>query len=212
MLPASGDGRRPTCFGSRPFPRVTHPSSGNVPAALRPTNGSAPPFREREAQMEFFDTIRQRHSVRTFLREPIPPESLQRILEAANLAPSAGDLQAYEIYQVQDRGTQEALAVAAYDQAFIEEAPLALIFVASPFRARRYGERGHLSTPSRTRRSPQPTFNWRRCRSGWPRAGSGRSTKRRSRRSCTFRRARSRSRSCRSGSRASRRLRRRAAN
>jgi nitroreductase len=92
--------------------------------------------------MEFFDAIRQRHSVRTFLREPIPPEGLQRILEAANLAPSAGDLQAYEIYQVQDPGTQEALAVAAYDQAFIEEAPLALIFVASPFRARRYGERG----------------------------------------------------------------------
>jgi nitroreductase len=92
--------------------------------------------------MELFDAIRQRHSVRSFLREPIPPESLQKILEAANQAPSAGDLQAFEIYQVQDAGQQEALAMAAYDQAFLEEAPVVLVFAASPFRARRYGERG----------------------------------------------------------------------
>jgi nitroreductase len=92
--------------------------------------------------MDLFDVVRERHSVRSFLADPVPRESLQRILEAANQAPSAGDLQAYEVYQVDDPTVREALAVAAYDQGFIEEAPVALVFVASPFRARRYGERG----------------------------------------------------------------------
>lgn len=92
--------------------------------------------------MDLFDAIRERHSVRSFLPDPVPHESLRRILEAANQAPSAGDLQAYEVYQVEDPAVREALAVAAYDQSFIEEAPVALVFVSSPFRARRYGERG----------------------------------------------------------------------
>ncbi len=46
---------------------------------------------------EFFELVRARHSVRTFTARPIEPENLQPILEAANRAPSAGNLQAYEI-------------------------------------------------------------------------------------------------------------------
>jgi len=92
--------------------------------------------------MDLFEAIRERRSVRAFLPEPLDPESVRSILEACNQAPSAGNLQAYEIYRVEDAGVREALAAAAYDQQFVEEAPLALVFVADPARARRYGERG----------------------------------------------------------------------
>jgi nitroreductase len=92
--------------------------------------------------MDIFETVKARHSVRSFLDEPLPPGSLDRLLEVVNLAPSAGDLQAYEVYLVEDHGVQESLVHAAYDQQFIEQAPAVLVFCANPTRARRYGERG----------------------------------------------------------------------
>jgi nitroreductase len=92
--------------------------------------------------MDLFETITTRRSVRAFLGEPLPAGSLDRIIEAVNQAPSAGDLQAYEVYVVQDGGVKEALVHAAYDQTFIEQAPAVLVFCANPLRAKRYGERG----------------------------------------------------------------------
>jgi nitroreductase len=92
--------------------------------------------------MDLFETVKTRRSVRAFLDEPLPPGSLDRLLEAVNLAPSAGDLQAYEVYLVQNGGIKEALVHAAYDQVFIEQAPVVLVFCAHAARAKRYGERG----------------------------------------------------------------------
>jgi nitroreductase len=73
----------------------------------------------------------------------VEEEKLQRILLAANLAPSAGNLQAYEIYLVRERSVRVALARAALEQWFISEAPIALVFCAHPERsAAHYGRRG----------------------------------------------------------------------
>ena len=52
--------------------------------------------------MEFSEVISKRHSIRTFTDQPVEAEKLQHILETANLAPSAGNLQAYEIYAITD--------------------------------------------------------------------------------------------------------------
>ncbi len=92
--------------------------------------------------MDLFEAVKTRRSVRAFLGEPLPAGSLDRLLEAVNLAPSAGDLQAYEVYLVQDAGVKEALVHAAYGQTFIEQAPAVLVFCANPMRAKRYGDRG----------------------------------------------------------------------
>lgn len=91
----------------------------------------------------FFDVVAARRSVRAFQDRPVEPEKLNRILEAANLAPSAGDLQAYEIVVVRDPEARKRLAKAALGQWFIAEAPVNLVFLANPARsARRYGGRG----------------------------------------------------------------------
>jgi nitroreductase len=62
---------------------------------------------------------------------------------AANSAPSAGDLKAREIFIVEDETMKRRLVKAAYDQDFIAQAPVVLVFWAIPSRsAEKYGERG----------------------------------------------------------------------
>ena len=84
--------------------------------------------------MEFFHTVHQRQSVRKYQQKPIEPEKLQAILDAANRAPSAGNFQAYEIFVVRGAEKIRMLADATFDQKFVAEAPVALIFCANPSR------------------------------------------------------------------------------
>lgn len=93
---------------------------------------------------DFFTTVRHRHSVRRFLVErAVEPEKLHAILEIACAAPSAGDLQAYHVVAVRPTHVRTQLARAAYDQGFIAEAPVCLVFCAEPERsAITHGVRG----------------------------------------------------------------------
>lgn len=93
--------------------------------------------------MELFEAFERRHSIRAYSSKEIPDEVLRRILEAANSAPSAGNLQAYEIVVVKDAKRKQQLAQAAYGQTFIAQAPVVLVFVQNPQRSSiRYGQRG----------------------------------------------------------------------
>ena len=93
--------------------------------------------------MDFIEVINERQSIRAYKNQPVTPEKLQQILEAINRAPSAGNLQAYEVYVVCDAKHKTALAKAAYDQEFLTQAPLILVFCAHAARsADKYGKRG----------------------------------------------------------------------
>lgn len=93
--------------------------------------------------MELFETIQARQSVRAYQSKEIPAEELEAVLSAANQAPSAGNLQAYEIYVTRDSAVKGALAKAARNQDFLAQAPVVLIFCTHPARsATRYGKRG----------------------------------------------------------------------
>lgn len=93
--------------------------------------------------MDFFKIVEERHSMRAFANKAVEEEKLRRILEIANRAPSAGNLQGYEIFVVRKVEQKRALVEVAYGQGFIAEAPLVLIFCANPARsAVRYRERG----------------------------------------------------------------------
>jgi nitroreductase len=87
--------------------------------------------------------MRARHSVRTYQARSIEEEKLQQILAAANRAPSAGNLQAYEIVLVRDASVQRALVRAALDQEFLAQAPIVLVFCThGDLSQRKYGPRG----------------------------------------------------------------------
>jgi nitroreductase len=92
--------------------------------------------------MEFFDVVRQRRSTRTFAQRSVAEEKLRCILEAANQAPSAGNLQSFEIFMVTGKRKREELARAAHEQLFVACAPVSLVFCANPSRSSdRYGKR-----------------------------------------------------------------------
>ncbi|RME87364.1 MAG: nitroreductase [Anaerolineae bacterium] len=93
--------------------------------------------------MDFFDVVEARRSIRAFQERPVEEEKIACIMDAVNLAPSAGNLQAYEVYLVTRNDLRADLANAALDQEFIAQAPLVLVFCAHPARsAVRYGRRG----------------------------------------------------------------------
>ena len=93
--------------------------------------------------MDFFDTVRNRHSIRRYQTREVEEEKLWKILEAINSAPSAGDLQGYEVVLVRSASTKEALARAAYGQTSPVQAPVVLVFCADRLlSASKYGKRG----------------------------------------------------------------------
>ncbi len=92
--------------------------------------------------MDFFTAVANRRSVRAFKSKAIEEAKLQKILESANSAPSAGNLQAYEIVLIKDKKQKKALAEASNNQEFIAEAPAVLVFCANPMQSSRYGSRG----------------------------------------------------------------------
>lgn len=93
--------------------------------------------------MDFFEAVRIRQSVRAFQDKPLDPAAIRQILETINRAPSAGNLQGYEVYLVTNGTVIQALACSTHGQDFIAQAPLALVFCAHPARSvQKYGERG----------------------------------------------------------------------
>jgi nitroreductase len=93
--------------------------------------------------MEFVDVVDRRYSVRSFQNIPVDERKLHPILDAINNAPSAGNLQAFEVVVVRDTDRKKQLAKASLEQWFIEQAPALLVFLANPDRNRaKYGSRG----------------------------------------------------------------------
>jgi nitroreductase len=96
-----------------------------------------------EAFMQYFDVIDGRRSTRAYIPRPVPTRKLEQILSTVRSAPSAGNMQAYQIVMVEKASTKAALAEAANGQLFLCEAPVLLVFCADLQRNKsKYGERG----------------------------------------------------------------------
>jgi len=93
--------------------------------------------------MEMLEVIKKRRSIRRFKPDPIPPEHIRVILEAATWAPSAGNLQPWEFIIVTSKERKKAIAKAALNQMFIAEAPVVIVVCANiPRSSSIYGDRG----------------------------------------------------------------------
>jgi len=84
--------------------------------------------------MDFFELIQKRQSIRKWHDRPIERTKINCILEAINRAPSAGNFQSYEVYVVKSAERRKAIAAATWDQGFIAEAPVMLVFCSHPSR------------------------------------------------------------------------------
>lgn len=93
--------------------------------------------------MEVSKAVRERRSVRKFKSDSVSEEDLNKILEAAKWAPSAGNAQPVELVILKDKDQKERLVKASLGQAFLAEAPVDIVVCANvPRTKKRYGKRG----------------------------------------------------------------------
>jgi len=93
--------------------------------------------------MDVFEAIKKRRSIRAFKNIDVSDEIVEKLIDAARWAPSAGNIQPWEFIVVRNLDAKRRLAEAALSQTFIEEAPVVIVVCADYQRsARGYGSRG----------------------------------------------------------------------
>ncbi len=77
--------------------------------------------------MEVFEAIRRRKSVRAYTPTPVPSEKLERILEAARLAPSAENRQPWYFIVVTDPDKRKRIAKSGIFARFLAKSPIVIV-------------------------------------------------------------------------------------
>ena len=84
--------------------------------------------------MNVYDLMMKRRSVRNFEDKNIPENLIEELLDAANNAPSGGNIQPVSIILVQKPEARAKLAKMVGDQPWVRNAPLSVIFCIDFFR------------------------------------------------------------------------------
>lgn len=93
--------------------------------------------------MDVFEAIKGRRSIRAFKKDAVSHACVERLIDAARWAPSAGNIQPWEFVIVKKQEAKRRLVEAARGQSFIEEAPVVIVVCADENRSSQgYGERG----------------------------------------------------------------------
>jgi len=93
--------------------------------------------------MELLEAIKGRRSIRAFKQQDVPEETVEKLIDAARHAPSAGNIQPWEFVVVRNLEVKRKLARAALNEAFVEEAPVVIVVCANEMRSSMgYGFRG----------------------------------------------------------------------
>lgn len=92
---------------------------------------------------EVLKVVKERRSIRSFLKKEIPEDLIKKLTEALIWAPSAGNLQARKFYFIKNKEIKIKLAFAALSQMFIADAPLVIVGCIDKEKIYpRYGQRG----------------------------------------------------------------------
>jgi nitroreductase len=75
--------------------------------------------------MDFLELARKRYSVRSYRRDPVEKEKLERILEAGRLAPTAVNIQPFQLLVIHTAG-REAELLQIYNKKWFVQAPIVI--------------------------------------------------------------------------------------
>ncbi len=84
--------------------------------------------------MDFYDVIQRRRSVRAYRKDPVEDEKLERVLNAARVAPSAANRQPVHLYVVRSEALR-AKMLEVYGQQWFVDAPVIICACALTSRA-----------------------------------------------------------------------------
>jgi len=76
---------------------------------------------------DLFEVMKRRRSTRKFVPKPVENWKVEKILAAADTAPTAGNFQGFEIFHIKNTRMKEELVKAANDQPYVNS-PLVLVF------------------------------------------------------------------------------------
>jgi FMN reductase [NAD(P)H] len=94
----------------------------------------------RRKIMELYDLLMKRRSVRNFEPKPIPDDVVDKLINAANNAPTACNIQPLSIVTVQEAERRAKLAQMIKRQPWLRNAPLTMIFCLDFWRLKRWAE------------------------------------------------------------------------
>jgi nitroreductase len=77
--------------------------------------------------LDFYKAVQTRRSVRSFKKDPIPDNVLNKILEATRIAPSGANRQPWHFIVVKDELIKQKTAQACNNQKFMVEAPVIIV-------------------------------------------------------------------------------------
>ncbi len=93
--------------------------------------------------MDVFEAIKGRRSIRSYKKQDVPDDIVRKLVEAAILAPSAGNIQPYQLVIVRSEKTRQQLSKAAFNQKTLLEANVVIVVCVDEKQAStKYGERG----------------------------------------------------------------------
>ena len=84
--------------------------------------------------MEVLEAIRTRRSIRHFKPEPVPPELIEKLLEAGRWAPSSANSQPWEFIVIADPEIKNRISRSFNFGPFLNEAPMAIAVVVDRLR------------------------------------------------------------------------------
>jgi len=77
--------------------------------------------------LDIFETIKKRKSVRSYASTPVPEEVLIKVLDAARLAPSAGNIQPWHFIIVKDEDKRARIAKDCRYGRFLSKSPVVIV-------------------------------------------------------------------------------------
>ncbi len=81
--------------------------------------------------MEFLELAKQRYSVRAYKSTPVEAEKLQEVLEAARVAPTACNLQPFQLIVIHTKGREEELR-RIYSPSWFVQSPIVICICGIP--------------------------------------------------------------------------------
>ena len=98
-------------------------------------SGNPKRVEQETSETDLFRVIATRRSTRRFAKTKVEDWKVEKILAAADTAPTAGNFQGLEVFYIKNKKAKQALVEAANKQPYVD-APLVLVFCMNPSRVK----------------------------------------------------------------------------